>query len=51
MMYIIPITTVSIAFIAPLGLALYWFVSNILAVGERIIIKKFVSAKEDNKNA
>ena len=46
MLYIMPIMTVSIAFIAPLGLALYWFVSNVLMIGERIIIKKIVSAKE-----
>ena len=46
MSYMMPIMTVSIAFIAPLGLALYWFVSNVLMIGERIIIKKIVSAKE-----
>lgn len=46
MSYIMPIMTVSIAFIAPLGLALYWFVSNVLMVGERLIIKKLVSSKE-----
>lgn len=46
MSYIMPIMTVSIAFIAPLGLALYWFVSNVLMIGERLIIKKLVSSKE-----
>lgn len=51
MSYMMPIMTVSIAFIAPLGLALYWFVSNVLMIGERTIIKKIVSAKEVEKNA
>ena len=46
MSYIMPIMTLSIAFIAPLGLALYWFVSNVLMILERLIIKKVVSAKE-----
>lgn len=51
MSYMMPIMTVSIAFIAPLGLALYWFVSNALMIGERAIIKKIVNAKEVEKNA
>lgn len=46
MSYIMPIMTLSIAFIAPLGLALYWFVSNVLMIAERLVIKKLVSAKE-----
>lgn len=41
MSYMMPIMAVSIALIAPLGLALYWFVSNVLMIGERIIIKKY----------
>lgn len=46
MSYIMPIMTVSIAFIAPLGLALYWFVSNVLMIAERFIIKKIVDNRE-----
>ena len=46
MSYMMPIMTLSIAFIAPLGLALYWLVSNILMIGERVIIKKLVDNKE-----
>lgn len=46
MSYIMPIMTISISFIAPLGMALYWFVSNVLMIVERIVIKKVVSAKE-----
>ena len=51
MLYVMPIMTVSIAFIAPLGLALYWFISNALMIGERIIIEKIMDNKEDEKNA
>lgn len=47
MSLITPIMAVSIAFIAPLGLALYWFISNVLMVAERLIINKYVDSKED----
>ena len=46
MTFIMPLMTVSIAFIAPLGLALYWLVSNVLMILERLVIKKIVSSKE-----
>ena len=46
MSYMMPIMTLSIAFIAPLGLALYWLVSNVLMIGERVIIKKLVDNRE-----
>ena len=36
MSYMMPIMSISIAVIAPLGLALYWLVSNILMILERI---------------
>lgn len=42
-----PIMTVSIALIAPLGLALYWLVSNILNIIERLLINKFVKEEEE----
>ena len=42
MTYMIPIMSISIAFIAPLGLALYWLISNILIIIERLIIDKIV---------
>lgn len=51
MSYIMPIMTVSIAIIAPLGLALYWLMSNVLMIAERFIITKFVSVKEEKENA
>ena len=46
MTYMIPIMSVIIAVIAPLGLALYWLVSNILMIIERLIINKIMSLKE-----
>lgn len=49
MSYMMPIMTISIAFIAPLGLALYWFVSNLLMIIERIIIEKITNINSVNK--
>ncbi len=45
MNYMMPIMSVSIALIAPLGLALYWLVNNLLMLAERLIINKVY--KED----
>lgn len=50
MLYMTPIMSISIAAIAPLGLALYWLVSNILMIFERLIINKIMSSKEENDN-
>lgn len=47
MLYMTPIMSISIAAIAPLGLALYWLVSNILMIIERLVINKFIGSKED----
>jgi len=47
MSYMMPIMSVFIAFIAPLGLALYWLVSNVLMIIERLIINKFDESKEE----
>lgn len=47
MSYIMPIMSVSIAIIAPLGLALYWLVSNLLMILERVILNKFLKDKEE----
>jgi YidC/Oxa1 family membrane protein insertase len=47
MMYMMPLMTVSIALIAPLGLALYWFVSNLLMILERLAVNKFVKEEEE----
>ena len=50
MLYMMPIMSVMIAFIAPLGLALYWLVSNICMIVERIFISKYLDKEEDKKN-
>lgn len=42
MALIMPVMSVSIALIAPLGLALYWLVNNILMIAERLILNKFL---------
>ena len=47
MSYMMPIMAFSISLVAPLGLALYWLMSNILMIVERIFINKFMSKKEE----
>ena len=47
MNWMMPIMSVSIALIAPLGLALYWLVNNILMIIERIILNKFMKQEEE----
>ena len=47
MTYMMPVMAVSISLIAPLGLALYWLISNLLMIIERLIINKFVKEEED----
>ncbi len=47
MTYMAPIMSVSIALIAPLGLALYWFVSNLLTIVERLVLTKMLKEEED----
>ena len=51
MSYMMPIMSVFIAFIAPLGLALYWFISNVLMIIERCIINIIMEHKEEKKDA
>ena len=40
MSMIMPIMAVSISFIAPLGLALYWLTNNVLMIVERLVLNK-----------
>ena len=40
MIMMMPIMTVMIALVAPLGLALYWLVSNLIIIVERILLNK-----------
>ena len=46
MSLLIPIMAISIAFVAPLGLALYWLVNNVLMIVERIALNKFLKDEE-----
>ncbi|MBP3255437.1 MAG: membrane protein insertase YidC [Clostridia bacterium] len=50
MLYMMPIMSISIAFIAPLGLALYWLVSNLLIILERVVLTKIMKSKEGDEN-
>lgn len=50
MVWMMPVLAVSVSLVAPLGLALYWLVNNILMIIERIIIDKFVMSKEEEEN-
>ena len=42
MSWMMPIMSVSISLVAPLGLALYWLVNNILMIMERLVLDKFI---------
>ena len=42
MSWMIPIMSVSISIVAPLGLALYWLVNNITMIVERLILNKII---------
>ena len=45
MSWMMPIMSVSISLVAPLGLALYWLVNNITMILERLILNNII--KED----
>ena len=49
MSWFMPIMSISIAIIAPLGLALYWLMNNILMIAERIVLNKVI--KDDKEEA
>ena len=49
MTYMVPIMSISIAFIAPLGLALYWLISNVLIIVERMVINKIFEEKDEEE--
>ena len=46
MMFMMPIMAVSVALVAPLGLALYWLINNISSTIQRMIVK----SKEEENN-
>lgn len=51
MSWFMPIMSISIAIIAPLGLALYWLMNNVLMIVERIVLNKFMNKEEEANNA
>ena len=51
MSYMMPVMAFSISLVAPLGLALYWLMSNVLMIVEKLVINKYVDSKEDKKDA
>lgn len=51
MMLFMPLISVSVSMVAPLGLALYWLVNSILLIIEKISIDKYLDSKEEKENA
>ena len=47
MRLMMPVMSVSIALVAPLGLALYWLFSNLVIICERVITNIFFKDKEE----
>ena len=46
MTWFMPVMSVSIAMVAPLGLALYWLMNNLLMIAERLVLNKVLSKEE-----
>ena len=49
MNYMMPIMSISISLIAPLGLSLYWLVSNILQLAEKFVIDNVMNNKKQEE--
>lgn len=49
MSWMMPIMSISIAFVAPLGLALYWLISNLLMIVERLILDKVIKQEDEEE--
>lgn len=47
MSLMMPFLSVSVSLIAPLGLALYWLINNIIMIIERLILNKLFSKEEE----
>ena len=47
MSWFMPLMSLSVAIIAPLGLALYWLTNNILIILERLILNKVIKSEEE----
>ena len=50
MSWFMPLMSVSVAMIAPLGLALYWLTNNILMIMERLILNKVIKTEEEEQD-
>ena len=48
MRFLFPIMYLSVALIAPLGLALYWLMNSLLMIIERLILNKLLKDEEEN---
>ncbi len=48
MSFMMPLMSIMISMIAPLGLSLYWLISNLLNLIERVVVNKIID-KQDNK--
>lgn len=46
MSWMVPVMSVSISLVAPLGLALYWLVNNVTMILERLILNKIIKDDE-----
>jgi len=51
MSYMMPVMAFSISLVAPLGLGLYWLMSNLLMILERIFINIFINNKKREEEA
>lgn len=47
MSWMMPIMSISIAFVAPLGLALYWLSNNILMILERLVLDRVIKQEDE----
>ena len=47
MSWFMPLISISIAIVAPLGLALYWLMNNILMIIERLVLNKIFDKEEE----
>lgn len=47
MSWMMPIMSISVALVAPLGLALYWLVNNILMIVESVVLDKVIKTEEE----
>ena len=48
MKFLFPIMYLSVALIAPLGLALYWLMNSLLMIIERLVLNKLLKDEEEN---